>query len=105
MAKWFCHWETVPTVMPQDPEESIKLQIMMLERVKADMAVGLLVDFGIRSGEVSGYGISGDMSEEELNAWLMKWTPYVKFEANPVITADQQIAALKKLAEMMKKKK
>jgi hypothetical protein len=78
--------------------------MMMLDMVKADIKSGIIQDFGIRSGESSGYGVSGDMSAEELNAWLMKWTPYVKFEANPVISVEQQKAALKKALEMLKKK-
>jgi hypothetical protein len=103
MSKWFVHWKLDMSLLPKG-EEAIKLQMMMLDMVKADMKAGTIQDFGIRSGESSGYGISGDMSAEEINAWLMKWTPYVKFEANPVINVDQQKAALQKTLEMLKKK-
>ncbi|MCW4037495.1 MAG: hypothetical protein NWF13_02035 [Candidatus Bathyarchaeota archaeon] len=103
MAKWFVNWAVNWSVMGQDQGERIKQQIMMLSMVKSDLAAGVMKDFGIRSGESSGYGITGDMSAEELNAWLIKWSPYVTFEANPVIDADQQIAALQNLVEMLKK--
>lgn len=102
MAKWFVYWCVDWSMLPQDPEERIKQQIMMLGMVKEDLKAGVMTDFGIRSGESSGYAVTGDMSAEEVNAWLLRWTPYVTFEANPVIDADQQTAALQKLAEMMK---
>jgi hypothetical protein len=103
MVKWFVQWSVNWSVMPQDQEGRIKRQIMMLNMVKADLAAGVMKDFGIRAGESSGYGVTGDMNAEELNAWLIRWSPYVEFEANPVVDADQQIAAMQNLIEMMKK--
>jgi hypothetical protein len=100
MPKWFVYWEVEPTFTPKTPEERLKQWITMTEMVKADMEAGTLKDWGMRSGEMSGYGITKDLGVVELNAWLLKWTPYIKFEANPVITADQNLETLKKLAEM-----
>jgi hypothetical protein len=91
-------------MMPSDPAERIKQQMMMLQMVKADLASGTMVDFGIRSGESSGFGVTDDMSAAAVNAWLMKWTPYVTFEVNPIVDADQQLEALQNLVDMMKKK-
>ena len=104
MAKWLVCWSVDWSIMPQDAADRIKRQMMMLQMVKADLASGTMTDFGIRSGESSGYGITGDLSEVALNAWLLKWSPYVTFEANPVVDADQQLEALQNLVEMMKKK-
>ncbi len=103
MAKWLVLWTINWSMLPQDQEGRIKQQMMMLGMVKADLASGAMTDFGICSGEDCGYGVTGNMSAEELNSWLMRWSPYVTFEANPVVNADQQLAGLQNLADMMKK--
>jgi len=103
MPKFFIYWEVEPTFVPADPEERLKLWVTMTEMVKADMVAGVLKDWGIRSGMMSGYGITSDISVIELDQLLLKWMPYIKFQTNPVLTADQNIEALKKVAEMMKK--
>jgi len=100
--KFFIYWEVASTFVPGTPEERAKLWLTLSEMVKADLEAGIIKDWGIRVGELSGYGIC-EMSEEDLNNLLMKWLPYIKFEVNPVITIDQQIEGLKKYSEMMKK--
>jgi hypothetical protein len=36
-------------------------------------------------------------SEEELFASILKWVPYVSFDATPVITVDQTLEQIMKL--------
>lgn len=103
MAKFFIYWELEPTMIPDDPEERMKMWITMTEWTKADIEAGKMKDWGIRIGMASGYGISSEISEVELDQVLIKYMPYVKMCVNPVLTADENLEVLKKAAEMMRK--
>ena len=102
MPKFLVLFEINSAMLPKVPEERMKAQISMLEMVKADLQSGAMKDFGVNAGGGSGYAIS-ELSEAELYLSLLRWMPYVKFKALPMITVDQAIEGLKKLAEMMKK--
>jgi hypothetical protein len=103
MPKWFINWEVESAVLPADPKERVQLWITLTQWVVDDLKAGTITDWGIRSGELGGYGISKEMSAEEVNGWLIKWTPYIKFQANPVLNAEQQLAALKQVAQRLPK--
>ena len=81
----------------KDIEERIKNQETMLDMIKADLASGLLKDWGMFPGESCGYAISEPKSEEELAAFLMKFTPYVHFEVRPILSVDQTTRSMKKV--------
>ncbi|MFQ6080608.1 MAG: DUF3303 family protein [Candidatus Bathyarchaeia archaeon] len=98
MAKFFIHWEVDPARTPVDPEERAKLWLSMLEMTKADLQTGVLKDWGIRGGGGCGYGVS-ELSEAELFSALLKYIPYVRFEVHPVLTVDQCIETVKKVAQ------
>ncbi len=102
MTKFLVLWELDSSMLPKAPEERVKLQISMLEMVKADLQAGVLKDFGVNAGGGSGYSIS-ESSETELFTYLLKWTPMLKFKVLPMITVDETIEGIKKVAEMMKK--
>jgi hypothetical protein len=103
MAKWFLSWEVEPAFIPGDPKERVQLWMTLTQWVIDDMKAGKLKDWGMRSGELGGYAVASDMSEAELNSWLMKWMPYIKFQANPVLTAQQNMAGLQQAVKMLKK--
>jgi hypothetical protein len=101
MTKFFIYWEVDPVSLPRDPVERMQLFIQMTQMVKDDADAGLVSDWGIRVGMSSGYGISADMTEAEVHAWVNKWSGYVNFTVNPVLSVEEHLDTLKKLAEAM----
>jgi hypothetical protein len=101
MTKFFIYWEVDPVSAPKDPAERMKLWLQLTQMVKDDKDAGLAVDWGIRAGMQSGYGISADMTEAEVHAWTLKWSAYINFTVNPVIGVEEHLATLKKMAEAM----
>ena len=71
-------------------------ELSMLEMVKAEIQAGKLVDWGNCSDGSSGYAIWDGVSEEELFTSMLKYMPYVDFDAKPVISADQTINSIKR---------
>ncbi len=71
--------------------------------VKADKDVGLVVDWGIRTGMTNVYGILADMIEAKVNAWCLKWSAYINFTVNPVLSLEVPIEALKNFVKAMPK--
>ncbi len=96
MAKFYVTWQCNPQMLPLEPEERAKLLTSLLEMVREDMKAGKLTDWGVIAGGMSGYTITGDVSEAEFHASTYKWMPYVDFDAHPMLTAEQ-------LAELNKK--
>jgi hypothetical protein len=101
--KFYLKWQLDPARIPTDPKEAAKSWISMLEMVKADKKAGLIKDWGAAAGGMSGYSISEAENETELFTTLLRWMPYVHFEAIPVLTVDQTMAAIKKVAAAAKK--
>jgi hypothetical protein len=99
MTKFFMQWELKPEAIPEDPADSAKLWVAQLEMVKEQFKAGITTDWGLFTGELRGYSVSGDTTEEELHAILLRWSPYVKFKVKAVLTTDQAIAAVKKSQE------
>jgi len=92
-------WELTTAALPDDPEDRAKLWLAQLDMIKEQMKAGITTDWGLCPGELCGYSVSGDTTEEELNTILLKWTPYVKFDVKAVLTPDQAIASIKKAME------
>ena len=95
--KFFVKWSINPLMRAKDIDERIKNQQTILDMIKADLAAGLLKDWGSFPGESCGYALSETGSEEELAVSLMKFTPYIHFEVRPVLSADQTIRSMKKV--------
>lgn len=64
---------------------------------KDDVKAGTLKDWGMYSDLSGGYALYEAASAQDLNTALMKWTPYVNFDARPVLTLDQAIASVSTL--------
>ena len=103
MPKYYVTWQMNPLETPKSPEERVKLWLSLLEMIKADMAAGCVKDWGMAAGLEGGYAIREEASETDLTAALLKWTPYVNFEAKPILTVDQTIEAIQKAVTAMKK--
>jgi len=82
---------------PPTPQERVGLWLKMLEMVKADMQAGKTMDWGQYADGSAGYALMDAASETELFTSLLKWIPYVSFDAKAVLTVDQTIESIKKV--------
>jgi hypothetical protein len=91
-------------MMPTGPEELMKLLQSMNERVKALIISGEIEDWGEYCDGSGGYSIGEGNEVADLYSSLIKWWPYVDFEAKPVLTIDQVIESTNKAVVEMKDK-
>jgi hypothetical protein len=99
MTKFYMTWELKSEAIPEDPEDAAKLWLAQLDMIKDQFKKGITTDWGIFAGELRGYSVSGDTTEDKLHALLLQWSPYVKFKVKTVLTVDQTIAAVKQSIE------
>lgn len=95
MAKFHIEWQLNESLMPEDPAMRAKLQLSMLERVKADLKSDKLIEWGSYCDASGGYCII-EGNEADTFDEILKWYPYVSFDARPVLSVDQVIAAINK---------
>ena len=98
MSRFYLKWNLTSLATPADPEQRAKLWLSMLQMVKGDMKDGKLKDWGMCNNGDSGYAIYEEANDADLFVSLLKWMPYVAFDAKPVVTIDEAIAAIKKAA-------
>ena len=96
MPKFFVKWQLNAMAMPADPEQRVKGWLSMLDAVKADIQTGRMKDWGMCCDASGGYTIIEAASETDLYTSLLKWIPYVDFDAKPVLTVDETIGSIKK---------
>jgi hypothetical protein len=96
MSRFYLKWNLTSSATPSDPEQRVKLWLSMLEMVKADMKAGKLKDWGMCNNGDSGYAIYEEANDADLFTSLLKWMPNVTFDAKPVLTVDEAIAAIKR---------
>lgn len=80
------------------PKERFEAWIKMIEMVKADIESGALTSWGIYHDASGGYAFS-KLKPNELYTMILKWSPFVMFDAKPVLNADQAIESMKKAVE------
>jgi hypothetical protein len=102
MTKFYMRWEMDRRFTPTNPEERVKLWLSLLESTKADVKSGSLTDWGICSDSSSGYAFA-ETDEKTIQAMILKWMPYVSFDIKPVLSVDQVIENIKKVASAGKK--
>jgi len=102
MTKFYSHWHMNPTLIPTNPEERTKLWLGMLQRVKADMKSGDILDWGITADLSAGYTLR-ETDEKGLIADASNWMPYIIMDAKPVLTPDQALEAMKRSGPGVKK--
>jgi hypothetical protein len=95
MTKYHIKWQLNPLTKPEDPEKRVKLWISMLEMIKAELKSGRFTDFGAYPDITCGYCV-GEGTETDVFASLLKWTPYVIFDAKPILNVDQVIGEINK---------
>jgi hypothetical protein len=97
MTKFFMKWWVNVELLPKTPQEVGKLQLAMLEAVKADLSDRRWLDWGLFGSGASGYLIS-EMSEQDIFGKMLKFKPVIGFELSPVLSVDQAIDETKKAA-------
>jgi hypothetical protein len=104
MTKFHIEWHKNPSLIPEDPVKNVKLNLSLLESVKADLKSGKLIDWGTYCDAASGYCIL-EGTETDITPTLLKWVPYIQFDApKPIINVDQTIEAINKCAAQLKTK-
>ena len=96
MSRFYVKWNLASSATPADPEQRVRLWLSMLEMVKADMKTGRLKDWGMCNSGEGGYAVYEEANDADLFASLLKWMPHISFDAKPVLTVDETIAAIKK---------
>lgn len=100
MTKFFVKWWVNVELLPKTPQEVGKLQLPMLEMVKADVSDRRTIDWGQFGSGACGYWIT-EMSEQEIFGKMLKYLPVIGFELSPVLSVDQTIDEVKKAAAEM----
>jgi hypothetical protein len=104
MPKFLINWKVNPQMMPTSPEECIKLLQSMNEMVRAGIKSGEIADWGEYCDGSGGYAIGEADDVTEFYAALMRWRPYVDFDAKPVLSIDQVIQATNSVVAEAKSK-
>lgn len=101
MPIYYVEWEVEPTFTPQNPKDRIQLWITMTQWILADFSAGILKDWGRCSGELCGYSITNDVTPQQLDDMLLKYTPMIKFHNRTVLSAEENLESLKKAAKTL----
>lgn len=94
-------WETDSTFVPDTPQERVQLWITQTQWVLADIKAGIITSWGRFSGETSGYAITSDLTPQELDAALLKYTPVITFTNRTVISAEESLESIKRIANAL----
>jgi hypothetical protein len=85
MAKVLILWEMNPATIPEDPAKQAALYGRLGEMTKKALDSGKVKDWGIFAGGGGGYSIADETSADTL-ARSLQFSPYVKFQVNPVLS-------------------
>lgn len=97
MSKYLILWELNICLIPENPEKQMVFFTRLMNMVSEDFKIGL-VDWGEFAGGHSGYAIS-EGTEKEIALSLMKYSPYIKFVVNPVLSVSQVEENMKMLSQ------
>ncbi len=92
MTSYFILWKVNTNIPPPpDPEARVQQLKGFLAVTKSHLQSGVLKELNsfINIGE--GYGISGDVTKEQLLAALDAWFPYVTFEVHETIPTTRSL--------------
>lgn len=94
MPKFHIEWKQNLSVMPDDPVKMGKINLSLLEMVKAEVKSSKIGDWGVYCNGFSGYCIK-EGAHDEIMTELLKYMPYILFDVKPVVNVDQAIDAVK----------
>jgi hypothetical protein len=98
MGKTLIKWQLNPQLIPIDPKERLGLYMMFMDMIKKDMEAGNLTGWGVYSDGSGGYAFT-KLGSKELYTMVLKWSPYVMFDAKSVLGVEETVESLKKAAE------
>ena len=87
MAKYLVIWELEMSRIPTDPKEQGAALGAMLDEDRQSLKDGIIKDWGCFLGELRGYEIM-DLSEEELEKFLLQSVPFVKYKVYRVMSLE-----------------
>jgi hypothetical protein len=96
MARYMVLWEVDPSRTPEDPKAKKAQLLGFGEAVVKQLKEGVVKDWGLFAGEMSGYTIF-EGSTVDLHTFNTMWVPFVKFKAREVLTIDEVNKATKAL--------
>jgi len=96
MAKYLITWESDMSRVPTDPKEQVAMRMKMLEMTKQNLKEGKLIDWGIFLGGYKGYAI-GEGNAVDMAIGTAKFSPYVAFNVQEVLSVDEMLEAAKSL--------
>ena len=82
--------------VPADPKEQMAMRVKMLEMTKQNLKEGKLSDWGMFLGGYKGYAI-GEGNALDMAIGVAKFSPYVKFNVQEVLSVDEMSEAMKSL--------
>jgi hypothetical protein len=97
MTKWLVMSKNTPQYWSLPSAERIKMAEAAAKTTKTAIESGLIKDVGHKADNSGGYYIM-EGTETQVFEWFLQFTPYVAFEATPVISLAQFSEALKKRA-------
>jgi hypothetical protein len=98
MAKYMVLWEVDTSRTPADPKAKKAQLLSFGEAVKKQLKEGVVKEWGLFAGEMSGYTIF-EGSTVNLHMFTNMWAPFAKFKARQVMTIDEVNKATKALPE------
>ena len=98
MPKYLIIWEIDSTRTPINPKERGKMWTQMLNLIQQDVEEGTTTDWGSIPGEGKGYSIS-EQSTLDISKNLQRFSPFVKFQVNQVMTLDETVELSESLME------
>ena len=98
MAKYLITWESDVSRMPTDHKERAAMRMKMLEITKRNLKEGKLSDWGVFLGGYKGYAI-GQGSAIDMAIGMARFSPYVTFNVQEVLSVDEMLEAVKSLTE------
>jgi hypothetical protein len=97
MTKYHVRFKVNPNIPLMNPEQRVKFAIQALEQIKVEVDAKVISDWGFFTDASGGYAI-WDTDKETLFAALFQERPYILCEVRPVLSVEESIEVLKKLA-------
>lgn len=96
MAKYLITWEADMNRFPVDPKERANMVAGMAGMVKQMITEGKTMDWGIFIQGAAGYSVREGEAVELYND-LQKFSPYISFDVQEVLSVDDVLEATKSM--------
>ena len=96
MAKYLVTWEGDTSRFPVDPKERVKMVTGLVGMVKQMITEGKTLDWGIFLNGTAGYSVR-EGEAIELFKDLQKFSPYINYNVQEVLSVDATLEAAKSM--------